>query len=126
MALGSATGRGAPYGAGRYMGGRSGGAARSPQHFLVNAQLNYIGEVTRSFRAAELLVIPKRSRTYFGPKTPKTAARIASGPDSVLLSGEFGTTQPGGAQYNFRRVRETLLARARLFRSVAAKPQRVA
>jgi hypothetical protein len=121
MALGGPIGLNSPYGAPRFMGGGAGVAKRSPQHFIVNDQLNYIRAITRSFRAAELLVMPKRSRTYWGRYTPKTAARIAGGVGSATAGEPFGTGDLEGHAYNFRRVRETLVARSRLFRSVAAK-----
>jgi hypothetical protein len=122
MALGHGRGMGAPYGAGRWLGGSAGAAKRSPQHFLVNDQLDYIRTVTRSFRAAELTVIPKRTRTAWRRDTPKTAARIAGGigatdPGEPFSSGRLAEDK----SYNYRRVRETLVARSRLFRSVAAK-----
>jgi len=122
MALGSKLGMNAPYGAARFMGGAAGAAKASPQHFLVNDQLNYIHEVTHSPRAAELLVVPKRSRTYWGRYTPKTAARITFGVGAEDAGNPFGTGHlTDGTAFNFRRVRETLVARSRLFRSVTAK-----
>jgi hypothetical protein len=122
VALGSNPGQG-PYGAGRYLGGSAGGAKRSPQHRLVNDQLDYIRTVTRSFRAAELVAMPKRSRTYWGRYTPTTAARIATGVGPTDAGMPWSTGALGGQAYNFRRVRETLVARSRLFRSVGAAKQ---
>jgi hypothetical protein len=123
VALGGARGRGAPYGAGRYLGGAAGAAKKSPQHFLVNDQRDYVLGITRSFRAAELLNVPKRSRTLWSRKTPKTAVRITTGIGAVDAGEPFGTGQLDRSPYNFRRVRETLVARSRLFRTVAAKAQ---
>jgi hypothetical protein len=124
VALGSPHGLdGAAYGDGRFMGGSAGAAKRSPQHFLVNDQLNYIRTVTRSFRAAELIVMPKRTRTYWGRYTPKTAARLAGGVGPTDAGAPFAGTGllNGGHAFNLRRVRETLVARSRLFKSIAAQ-----
>src|SRR4051794_17265509 len=120
MALGSPLGRNAPYGAGRFMGGAAGMARRSPQHALVNDQLDYVRTVTLSSRAAELAVMPKRSRTYFGRHTPATAARITGGIGAGDPGNPWGTgaLNASNGPYNYRRVRETLIARSRLFRTV--------
>jgi hypothetical protein len=119
MALGSGLARFAPFGVSRYGGGRAGPAKACPQHALVNDQLDYVRTVTHSDRAAELVVTPQ-TRSYLLRETPKTAPRIAGGDGAADAGDPFGTG-PLGHQYTLRRVRETLLARSRYFRSVAQK-----
>src|SRR5437868_188711 len=56
-----------------------------------------------SQRAADVIVIPKRSRTYFGRFLPARAPRVAP------------------FDWNYTGVRDTLVARSRFFASVAQK-----
>ncbi len=105
----------------RWEGGSAGAPKRGPQHFLVNDQLRYVHEVTRSFRAAELTVVPRRTRTYNLRWTPKTAVRLETGIREQPGAPPWGTSEQTSG-YNLRRVRETLVARSRLIRTVERAP----
>ena len=107
MALGSRLN--VSYGDSRFLGGAAGVARKSPQHFIVGLLRRDVLDVTRTRRAAELNVIPKRTRSYLGPHKPGVAQRIPP----MLPEPQ-----------NYAKVRDTLVARSRLLRTVESKGQR--
>ncbi len=105
MALGGKLGRNAPYGAGRYMGGAAGGAKRSPQSFVTALLHDDVIGYTDTSRAAQLSIIPKRTRTYFAPYKPGSAQRIP----------------PMADRANPNNVRATLVARSKILLTTLQK-----
>jgi hypothetical protein len=76
---------------------------RGPQSFITGLLAGDVLGWTRTARAAELAWFPGQvSRTYYGDYRPGTAQRVPP-----MLPEEP----------NYRRVRETLVSRARLLRS---------
>lgn len=79
-----------------------------PQSFTVGMLLGDVLAWTRGERAAELSVIPKRTHTFFGPYKPGTAQRIPP-----IINTGYGRNYAT----NSERIRRSLVARARMFKS---------